>query len=186
MPAAAARVSVRVPLPEASSSWCSTWSARVMMERGIPASLATWMPKLCSEPPGASLRQEYHLAVDLGHRYVHVDDAVVGRGHLVELVVVGGKEGLGVQVAVVVDMLDDGPGDGYAVVGRGTAAELVEEYERAAAHVVEYRGGLVHLDHECRLAQRYVVRGAHAGEYLVDHADTGAVGGHVAAKHGPS
>ncbi len=103
------------------------------------------------------LAQEYDAAVGLGDRYVHVDDAVVCGGHLVELVVVGGKEGLGAQVAVVVDVLDDGPGDGYAVVCRCAAAQLVEEYERAGAHVVEDGGGLVHLHHECRLAQGDIV-----------------------------
>ncbi len=83
--------------------------------------------------------------------------------------------------AVLMQVFDNRPGYADAVVGRSAAAKLVEEYQRPTADIVEYRGGLVHLHHECRLAQRYVVAGSHTGEYLVNHAYVGAVGCHKAA-----
>ena len=128
--------------------------------------------------------QKHHLAVDFAHAHIVVGDAAVLRLHVVELVVVGGEEGLGVQSAVLVDVLHDGPGDGDAVVGACASAQLVEEYERAFAHVVEDARGLVHLHHEGALAEGYVVAGSHAGEHLVDHAYAGGVGGHEAAALG--
>ena len=45
----------------ASSSWRSTFAARSTMARGMPASFATCMPKLCSLPPRASLRRNTTL-----------------------------------------------------------------------------------------------------------------------------
>ena len=76
--------------------------------------------------PLLELAQEEHLAVVLAHGHVVVDHAGEGLLHLVELVVVGGEEGAGSAGAVLVDVLDDGPGDGDAVVGGGASAELVE------------------------------------------------------------
>ena len=126
------------------------------------------------------LAHKHDLAVDFLHGHVVVLDAAKRLGHLVELVVVGGKEGLGVA-RVLVNVLHNGPGYRDAVVGAGAAAQLVEEHQRALAQVVEYRGCLGHLDHEGRLAQRDIVAGPHAGEDLVDDAYAGTLGGHIAA-----
>ena len=127
------------------------------------------------------LAQEDDLLVDLAHGDVVVAHAGQRAGHVVELVVVGGEEGAGMAAGVLVDVLDDGPGDGDAVVGAGAAAELVEEHKAAGAEVVEDVAGLGHLDHEGGLADGDVVGGTDAGEDLVDEAYAGAVGGHEAA-----
>ena len=126
------------------------------------------------------LTDKYHLAVDFLDAHVVVDDALEGLLHLVQLVVVGGEQRLGPR-GVLVDVLDDAPGDGYAVVGARAASQLVEKDEAALAHVVEDGGCLGHLYHKGGLAQRDVVAGAHAGENLVHDADAGLLGGHETA-----
>src|SRR5439155_5697051 len=72
---------------------------------------------------------------------------------------------------LLVERLDDGPGDGEPVEGRGTPPDLVEEHEAPRRDVVEDRGGLDHLDQERALAAGEVVLGADAREDPVDHAD---------------
>ena len=51
-------------------------------------------------------------------------------------------------------MFDRRPGDGEAVEGRGAAADLVQDDQRALAGLVEDRRGLDHLDHEGRAPAR--------------------------------
>ena len=92
-----------------------------------------------------------------------------------------GEERARTAAAVVVDVFHYGPGYRDAVVGGGAAPQLVEEYQRAPAHVVEDGGGLVHLHHEGGFARRYVVAGAHAGENLVYQTDAGFLRGDIAA-----
>src|SRR3972149_5878242 len=48
-------------------------------------------------------------------------------GEVGELVIGGGEEPLGLSARVLVEVLDDGPGQRHAVEGRGAAADLVEE-----------------------------------------------------------
>ena len=81
----------------------------------------------------------------------------------------GGEQGA--AAVDLVQMLDHGPGDREAVEGRGAAADLVEDDERAARRLVEDRGGLDHLDHEGRAAARQIVGGADPAEQPVDDAD---------------
>ena len=57
------------------------------------------------------------------------------------------KERLGLAL-VLVDVLHNRPGDGYAVVGARAAPQLVEEYQTALGEVIEDRRGFVHLHHE--------------------------------------
>ena len=83
--------------------------------------------------------------------------------------------------ALVVDRLDHRPGDGEAVIGRGAAADLVEDDEAARRRLGEDRRGLDHLDHEGRAAAREIVRCADAAEQAVDEAELRALGGHEAA-----
>jgi hypothetical protein len=78
-------------------------------------------------------------------------------------------------------MLDRGPGDREPVEGRGAAADLVEDDERARSGLVQDRGGLDHLDHEGRASAREIVGRADAREQPVDDADMGAGSGHEGA-----
>ena len=100
--------------------------------------------------------------------------------------IVGGEESFRMDATVFVYMLHDGPGYRNAVVGRSTASELVEEYQRPLAHVVENRGRLVHLDHESRLSERDIIARAHTGENFVDNAYVRAVSCHETADPGGS
>ena len=52
-----------------------------------------------------------------------VFDAGEGGGEVGELVVVGGEKGTGLALGRVVEVFDDGPGDGDAIEGGGTAAD---------------------------------------------------------------
>ena len=72
--------------------------------------------------------QEEHLALVLVYRDVEVLDARETLLHLVQFVIVRGEEHLRMTFCALVDMLDDGPGDGDAVVGRGATSQLVEEH----------------------------------------------------------
>ena len=126
------------------------------------------------------LAHEHHLAVNLLDTDVVVDDAFERALHLIELVVMRGKECLG-PGTVLVDVLHDGPSDGDTVVGARAAPQLVEEHEAALTQVVQNRSCLGHLDHEGGLAQRDVVAGSHTGEDFVNHADTCALRRHETA-----
>ena len=92
------------------------------------------------------------------------------RGERGQLVVMRGEE-RAAAILGIVQVLDHRPGDGEAVEGRGAAADLVEDDERARAGLVQDRGGLDHLHHEGGAAAREIVGGADAGEERVDHAD---------------
>ena len=133
---------------------------------------------------GHELAKEDDLLVDFFHRHVVVVDAREGFFHLVELVIVRGEEGARMAFGVFVEKLDDGPGDGDAVVSRGAAAQLVEEHEAAIGETVHDGGGFAHLDHEGGLAHRDVVAGADAGENFVDDANACAFGRYEAAHLG--
>ncbi len=130
---------------------------------------------------GHQFAQEDHLAVDLAHAHIIVFYAREETLHLVELMIVGCEERACLRLSVLVQMLHDGPRNGYAIVGRGATAQLIEEHERARRHIVQDVGGLGHLNHERRLAQREVVGRSHTGEDLVDHAHMCALCRHEAA-----
>ena len=87
----------------------------------------------------------------------------------------------GAAAVFLVQMLDRRPGDREPVEGRGAAADLVEDDERAGARLVEDRRGLDHLDHEGRAAAGKVVGGADAREQPVDDADMRRAGRHEGA-----
>ena len=113
-----------------------------------------------------------------------VFDAGEGGGEVGELVVVGGEEGAGFALGGVVEVFDDGPGDGDAVEGGGAAADFVKDDEGAGGGVVEDVGGFLHLDHEGGAAAGEVVAGANAGEDAVNEADLHLFGGDGAADVG--
>ena len=128
------------------------------------------------------LVQEDDLVAPLAHGHALVADARVALGQVGELVVVGGEEGAGADLGV--DVLDDGPGQGQAVEGRGAAADLVQDDEGAFGGVVEDVRDLDHLDHEGRGAAADVVARADPGENAVDHADASLGGRHEGADLG--
>ena len=127
------------------------------------------------------LAQEDDLPVDFLDADIEVLDALEAAFHLVQFVVVCGKKRAGASLAVLVDVLHDGPCDGDAVVGARAATEFVEEHQAALGEVVQDAGCLVHLHHEGALADADVVAGPDAGEDLVHVADACSLGRHEAA-----
>ena len=87
-------------------------------------------------PTGKEFAQEDHFLIHLSDGHVVVADAWEEGRHVVEFVVVGCKEHLGMGT-VFVDILYNRPCDGDTIVGRGAATEFIEEHERALAEVVE-------------------------------------------------
>ena len=59
-----------------------------------------------------------------------------------ELVVVSGEEGAALLLS---EEVDDGAGDGAAVVRRGATAEFVDHDQRGTRYVTQDIGGLGHL-----------------------------------------
>ena len=84
------------------------------------------------------LAEEDDAPVDFFHAHVVVVYAGKLFFHLDQLVVVGGEHHLGSGFFVLVQVFGDGPGNGYAVVGRGAAADFIEEHQRAVGDVVQY------------------------------------------------
>ena len=82
------------------------------------------------------------------------------------------------------DMMQHGLGDGDAVVGRGAAAELVEDDEGARGGFGEDFFGFGQLDEEGGLGGEDVVVGAEAGHDAVGWGEAGGAGGEVAAELG--
>ena len=80
-------------------------------------------------PTPFQLPKEDDLAVHLLHADVVVLDALEVLLHLVQLVVVGGKERTGLASAVLMQVFHDGPGYADAVVGRGATSQFVKEYQ---------------------------------------------------------
>lgn len=99
-----------------------------------------------------------------------------------EALVVGDEEGEAAGVAD--DVVEDGVGDGGAVVSAGAAAELVEQDEGARGGGAQDGGRLADLDHEGGLAGEEIVAGAHAGVDGVREGQAQRVGGHEGADLG--
>ena len=78
---------------------------------------------------GDDAAEEDDIVVPLLHRHGVVAQARQVFFQLGQLLVVGGEEGARPVFGVGVEMFDDGPSDGQAVVGRGAAADLVEDDE---------------------------------------------------------
>ncbi len=106
-------------------------------------------------------------------RYVQVEVAHLRQPllHLDQLVVVRGEERARAALRVIVQILDDGPGDSHAVVGAGPTPHLVQNKQAARRGVVEDVRRLHHLHHKGRLTRRQLVRSADAREDAVRHPD---------------
>ena len=98
---------------------------------------------------GGDLSEKDHLALFFGDEDVEVECARESIAEFDKLMVVSGKSGAGAEAGVVVDVLDDGPRDGEAVIGAGSPARLVQDDEGAVGGLVEDGGGFDHLNHEC-------------------------------------
>ena len=123
-----------------------------------------------------------HLAIVFTHTDVIVGNAREGLLHLVELMIVSGKQHLGMTGRdILVDVFDNSPGNGNAIVGRSASTQLVEEDKTARREIVENVGSFGHLYHESRFAQRDIIGSTNTGEDLIDNADMSRIGRHEAA-----
>ena len=117
-------------------------------------------------PAARQFAEKNNAVIYFAHRDIVVLDARETLFHVVQLVIVGGKEGASVHFRPFVKMLHNAPRDGDAVVGRGAASQFVEEYQTALRDVVHDVRRLAHFDHEGTFAHRDIVRSPHAGENL--------------------
>ena len=101
-----------------------------------------------------------------------------------QLVVMGGKQCLGAQLSCVGGVFQHRPGDGHAVVGGGTPADLVQNQKTSGGGVFQNVRHLRHLHHEGGLTGGQVVAGADSGEHPVHHTHPGGLGRHEGADLG--
>ena len=87
-------------------------------------------------PAGDDLAQEDDFAALLGDGYIHAAHAGQQVRDLHQFVIVRGEERARTAAFVVVQVFDDGAGDGEAVVGAGAASDLVEDQQTARRGVV--------------------------------------------------
>ena len=118
-------------------------------------------------PAAYQFPQEYHLVVDLFYRNVIIDNAFICTLHFVQLVIMGSEQRFGSGFGVLVYMLDNSPRDRYTVVSTRSPPQLVEQNQTPLRQIVENIGGLGHLDHKGRFAERDIVRCPHTSENLV-------------------
>ena len=128
------------------------------------------------------LVEENQLLARLSGRYVQVENALAGLGQGSELVVVRGEKGLRAHLAQ--DVLGNGPSDGQAVVCRGAAPDLVQQYQAALRRGVENLGRLGHLDHKGGTPLRQVVAGTDTREDAIDQRQRRGSGRHERADLG--
>src|SRR5712692_7942648 len=116
--------------------------------------------------------------------YIQTANARQHLCHFYQFVVVCGKEGTGTATFVVVQIFDDGTGDGQTIIGASAASDLVENEQAAGCGVMEDVCCLYHLHHEGTLACCQVVLGTDAREDAVHQANSGCFGGNVATDLG--
>ena len=126
------------------------------------------------------LPEENDLLPDLLHRYVEILHPRIQGRQVVQFMVMRGEERLG-AFAKLVDVRDDGPCDGHAVVRGGSATNLVQQHQRAVGQVVQDHRGFQHLHHEGGFSAGNIIGRTHARENLVANADARRVGRNIAA-----
>ena len=72
------------------------------------------------------LTEENHFIVHFLHRHIVVLDTLEGFLHLVQFMIMGGKQGACFRFRMFVDILYDGPGNRNTVISRRTAPQLIE------------------------------------------------------------
>ena len=111
--------------------------------------------------------QEYHFVACFLDRHIIVSDAFIESCHLVQLMIVCGKQCAGMCTAVLMQVFHYCPRDGNPVVGGRSPAQFVKEHQTPLRDIIEDIGRFIHLNHECRFTQRDVVTGPDTREYLV-------------------
>ena len=92
--------------------------------------------------------KEDYTSIDLLHADMEIVYPFKLFLHADKLVVVSGEHHHWPTLLIIVQIFGDGPRNRYAVVGRRTAAYLVQQHQRPVADVVQDTGRLVHLHQE--------------------------------------
>ena len=117
------------------------------------------------------LSQKQNLIVDFLDGNMVVFDSRKLRSHVVEFVIMGGKQHLGTVTRMFVQVLGNRPCDGNPVVSACATANFIQQYQTSVGDVVKDAGRLVHLDHKSGFASRDIVRCAYTSENLVYQSD---------------
>ena len=125
---------------------------------------------------GNQFAQEDHFVIDLLHRNIVVLDTLERSLHLVQLMIMRGKQCLRTGIGMFVDIFDNRPGNRNTVVCACPASQFVKQDKTAGRHVVEDIRSLVHLHHESGFSDRNVIRSSHTCKYLIHNPDTSAFG----------
>ena len=88
------------------------------------------------------------LSIPLPHGHVEISDPLLGQYQFGQLVVMGGKKGLGPEGAAVMEVLGHGPGNGEAVKSARPSPDLVEKDQAPRGEVLQDMSDLLHLLHE--------------------------------------
>ena len=118
------------------------------------------------------LMKEDDLALPFAHLHRMAGQPLEIAAKVGEFMIMGGEQGP--APVHLVQMLEACPGDRQPVIGRGAAANLVEDDKGPVCRPVEDGGGLHHLDHKGRATAGQIIRGADPAEHAVDHADGAA------------
>src|SRR5947207_409177 len=83
----------------------------------------------------------------------------------------GCKQGFGPDL--VVQMLDNRPGEAQAIERAGATTDFVQHDQASRGGIVENIGRLAHFYHERGLPARQIITGPDASEYTVDQVNPG-------------
>ncbi len=106
---------------------------------------------------------------DLAGRFFHGDVNILHRGEKIakfrQLVVVRGEERA--RARVLLEMFNDGPGDGKTIERSGAPAHFIEEDETRRSGVIQDGGDFAHFDKKSRAPAGEIVARANAREDAV-------------------
>src|SRR5690606_40255805 len=102
-------------------------------------------------------------------------DSIKGGRHFVELMVMGGKKGLG-PCRMLMKVFRNCPGYGNSVVSTGTPAYFVKEDQASFGQIVKDGGGFVHLYHKSGVSHRDIVAGPYPSKNFIDIAHPNGFG----------
>src|SRR5712691_11511377 len=114
---------------------------------------------------GLHVAKENNFAGRFLHGDVDVFDGRQKIGKLGQLVIVSGEKRA--RARVLLEMLDDGPGDGETVKRGGAASDFVEKHEARGRGVIQDGGDFAHFDEESGAPAGQIVAGADAREDAV-------------------
>src|SRR5512133_3866807 len=91
--------------------------------------------------------------------------------HLIQLMIMGGKKGFGLEVGMLVYIFHHCPGNGYPIVCACSPANFVKYDQAATRKVVQDTGCLIHLNHKSGFAKGNIVACPYPGENFINKAN---------------